>query len=56
MTRTEFFHKTAITFANNCNLPKADFTPEYYTDLICNLAESLTNKVAEKADFDPEYR
>ena len=56
MTRSEFLHKGAITFANNCTLLKGDFTPEYYTDLICNLAESLTNKVAEKADFDPEYK
>ena len=56
MTRTEFLHKAAITFAANTSLPKEDFTPEHYTTLICNLAEQLTNKVAEKAEFEPEYR
>lgn len=56
MTRTEFFQKAALIFADNNSLPKEDFTPDYYTTLICNLAEHLTNKVAEKAEFEPEYR
>lgn len=56
MTRTEFLHKAAIVFAANTSLPKEDFTPKYYTTLICNLAEHLTNKVAEIAEFELEYR
>ena len=55
MTYTDFLQKAALAFAANNSLPKEDFTPEYYTTLICNLAEQLTNKVAEKAEFEPEY-
>jgi hypothetical protein len=55
MTRTEFLHKVALAFAANNSLPKEDFSPEYYTTLICNLSEQLTNKVAEKAEFDIEF-
>lgn len=56
MTRTEFFHNVAIAFANNCSLAKENFSTEYCTTIICSLAEQLTDKVAQKAEFDPEYR
>ena len=56
MTRTDFLHNVAIAFANNCSLAKENFSTEYCTTLICSLAEQLTDKVAEKAGFDPEYQ
>jgi hypothetical protein len=56
MTRTEFLHQAAIVFASNSALAKEEFTTEHCTNIICDLAEKLTNKVAEKADFDPEYQ
>ena len=56
MTRTEFYIKACIAFANNGAIVKENFSTDYCVNLITNLAEKLTDKVAESADFDPEYQ
>ena len=55
MTRTEFYQKTCIAFASNGAIVKENFSTDYCINLITSLAEKLTEKVAESADFDPEY-
>ncbi len=55
MTRTDFIHKAAVAFASNSALAKENFSTDYCTKLICDLATQLANKVGEIAEFDPEY-
>jgi hypothetical protein len=56
MTRTEFYIKTCIAFASNGAIVKENYSTDYCINLITSLAEKLTEKVAESADFDPEYQ
>lgn len=56
MTRTEFYLQACIAFATNSKVIRDNLTPEQHVSNIHYLAEMLTEKVAESADFDPEYQ
>lgn len=55
MTRTEFYLKACIAFAGNNKLMADNLTAAQYINNITGLAEALTLKVEESADFEPEY-
>ena len=55
MTRTEFYLKACIAFATNGNVIRDNLTVEQHVRNIHYLAEKLTAKVSESADFEPEY-
>ena len=55
MTRTEFYLKACIAFATNSKVIRDNLTAEQHVSNIHYLAEQLTAKVSESADFDPEY-
>ena len=56
MTRTEFYLKACIAFATNSKVIRDNLTAEQHVSNIHYLAEQLTNKVAEKAEFDLEFQ
>ena len=55
MTRTEFYLKACIAFATNIKVIRDNLTAEQHVSNIHYLAEQLTAKVSESADFAPEY-
>ncbi len=56
MTKTDFLHKAALNFASNSALVKEEFTTEYCTKLITQMAAELTDRVEEVANFETEYQ
>lgn len=56
MTRTEYYLKATLALASNSKVIRDNLTPEQHVSNIHYLAEMLTSKVAESADFDPEYQ
>ena len=56
MTRTEFYLKACIAFATNGRTLPDSLTAAQCIENITNLAEALTLKVEESADFEPEYQ
>ena len=56
MTRTDFYMKACISFATNSKVIRENLTAEQNVSNIHYLAEALTSKVEESADFDPEYK
>ena len=55
MTRTNFYLNACIAFAHNSGLIQEGFSDDYCVKLITGLAEKLTEKVGENADFEPEF-
>ena len=55
MTRTGFYLNACIAFAHNSGLIQEGFSDDYCVKLITGLAEKLTEKVGENADFEPEF-
>ena len=56
MTRTDFYLKACISFATNSKVIRENLTAELNVSNTHYLAEALTSKVEESADFDPEYK
>ena len=55
MTRTDFFIQACIAFASNDKVLTENLTAAQCINNITGLAEALTLKVEESADFDPEF-
>ena len=55
MTRTDFYLQVCIAFASNDKVLADNLTATQCINNITGLAEALTLKVSESADFDPEY-
>ena len=56
MTRTDFYLRACIAFATNSKVIRDNLSAEQHVSNIHYLAEKLTTKVEESADFDPEYK
>lgn len=56
MTRTDFYIKACLVFAGNEKMLPDSLTIAQCIENITNLAEALTLKVEESADFEPEYQ
>ena len=55
MTRTEYYLKATLALASNSKVIRDNLTAAQCINNITGLAEALTLKVEESADFEPEY-
>jgi hypothetical protein len=55
MTKTDFFLQACIAFARNNKVLAENLSVAQCINNITALAEALTLKVEESADFDPEF-
>lgn len=55
MTRTEFYLKACLAFASNDKVLSENLTAAECINNVTGLAEALTLKVEETADFDIEF-
>ena len=56
MTRTDFYLQACIAFAGNNKVLAEKLTAAQCIEIITALAEAVTLKVEESADFDPEFQ